>query len=548
VTDGRLPPKLRRQLASPSRDTRLRALGELAQLAGSADIASASAARAELDRLTGDDSRSIAEAAAAALERSSISLDPAQLDFGRVPPGTPRLVAHVAVTGPPLARAAVVSACGPELRATLTGERLRVSWLPGSGSFAGTVLVSGPAGAATLTVTGEVTAGPLTGAAAEGRRRAANDVGGLRAHGRADGTPPAGTGRRRATVPLVGGAVLILLVAVGVAVGRRAYPGNVVAAPPSAAARTSRPPVQPLAVSVDEPEPARTIRVGREPEGVAVAPDSRTVYVANQGSRVLSVVDVTSHAVTAVHLRNTARFVTVSRDGRQIYVSMYEEDLSGSGVAVVDAATRRVIKYLDTGVQPYDLAVAPDGRLWVPIHGGRRVEIFTAGDEAPARRVDVPKNPHSVAFAADSKRAFTPDHESNSVSVIDMRTDRRITSLPVSESPHSLDVSPDGRTVVVAAFHANAVDFIDGVTLRRTGPFPVGRRPQSVAVSADGAHAYVVNEGDDSVSVLDTRNGAVTATVGVGGSPRTVAVAPDGRHAYVTNGDDDTITVLDVAG
>ena len=50
---------------------------------------------------------------------------------------------------------------------------------------------------------------------------------------------------------------------------------------------------------------------------------------------------------------------------------LYEDNLTGSGVAVVDAASRRVVRCLNTGVQPYGLAVAPDGRLWVPIHGGR---------------------------------------------------------------------------------------------------------------------------------------------------------------------------------
>jgi YVTN family beta-propeller protein len=289
-----------------------------------------------------------------------------------------------------------------------------------------------------------------------------------------------------------------------------------------------------------------TVRVGDEPEGVAVSPDGRTVYVAEQSERVLSVVDAASRRVTPVRLRHTARFVTASRDGALVFVSMYEDDKSGSGVAVIDAATRKVLRYIATGVQPYTLAVGPDDRLWVPIHGLGRVEIYGAADLHPEGQVTVPPNPHAVAFSASLMRAFTPNHESNEVAVIDMRTDRMLKSVPVSRAPHSVAVSPDGTTVLVAGYEADTADLIDARTMRRTGPFAVGKQPQSVAFATDGAHAYVVNEGDDTVSVLDARTGASTATVKVGKSPRTIAVSPDGRLAYVSNGGDDTVSVLRV--
>ncbi|GID27707.1 beta-propeller fold lactonase family protein [Paractinoplanes brasiliensis] len=302
---------------------------------------------------------------------------------------------------------------------------------------------------------------------------------------------------------------------------------------------------QAVPASLDKPTVAGTIEVGDEPEGVAVSPDSKTLYVANQNSRILSVADLQSGQVRNVTLRNTPRFVTVSQDGKRVFVSMYEDDLSGSGVAVVDAQKLTVLQNLRTGVQPYALAVAPDGRLWVPIHGGRNVEIYES--EELTGRVFVPENPHAVSFGTDGQRAFTPDHESSTVSVIDTRNDKRLKSIPVSAAPHSLAVSPDGRTVVVACFQANAVDLIDTETLERRGPFKVGRKPQAAAFAVDSGHAYAVNEASNSVSVIDPASGKVTATVPVGRSPRTMAVAPNGKFAYVSNGGDDTVTILRVS-
>jgi YVTN family beta-propeller protein len=569
-----LPLHLRAAIDSPARDTRLIGVGELTQLAAGADLGVAAAARDALTRLADDDSRSVAAAAAAALGRTALRVSPDRLDFGVVAAGTPHLAADVLVSGPPLALAgATVTVSGPGLRAALADGRLRILWQPRSDWLDGSVTVRGPAGWAEVRVTGQVEREePATHAFLEAQLRAEAGAG---PPGAARVTvlsvPP--RPRRRGAAAVIGGATaLVLLGGAGVAVAmtglrdERPQPAAAPVAPlaatppvtaPSASAPAAAAPVPstvarvPLALraaSLARPAVAGTITVGAEPEGVVVAPDGRTVYVANQSSRILSVVDAATRRVTEVRLRNTPRFVTVSRDGRLVFVSMYEKDMTGSGVAVVDAAGRRVLRYLATGVQPYTLAVGPDDRLWVPIHSRGRVEVYPVAGEREDARIDVPPNPHAVAFSGSLMRAFAANHESNTLSVIDMRTDRLIRSVPVSRSPHSVAVSPDGRRALVAGYEANTADLIDTATLKRTGPFPVGRKPQSVAFARDGAHAYVVNEGDNTVSVHDARTGAITSTVRVGRSPRTIAVSPDGRLAYVTNGDDDTVTVLRIAG
>jgi YVTN family beta-propeller protein len=554
MSERGLPPELMSEIDSPIREDRLRGVGELTRLVIGTDLAVAAAARQALERMTDDDSRSVGAAAAGVLERTAVRVNPDVVDFGRVPPDSPPLATDVTLEGPPLAAAATVVAAGPGLTARLDGRQLRLTWQPESDWLHGWVTVRGPAGWADVRVIGQVARDePLSIAAVE--EWFAGDTTGARVTVLA--TPPR---RRRVGAVLVAGVVALgVLAGVGIAVamissGDERTPPPAVAAPPSAKATAAPEPSSlarvPLAArssSLDKPVVTGRIQVGDEPEGIAVSPDGRTLYVANQGSRMLSVVDARTRKVTSVRLRSNPRFVTTSRDGRRVFVSMYADDKSGSGVAVLDARTREVTKYMTTGQQPYTLSVAPDGRLWVPIHSRRRVEIYTAKSQRANGRVQVPPNPHAVAFAAGPARAFTANHESNSVSIIDMRTDELIKSVPVSRSPHSVAVSPDGRTVLVAGYDADTADLVDAQTGKRTGPLEVGDKPQSVSFARDGRHAYVVNEGDKTVSVLDGRTGEVTATVRVGRSPRTVAVSPDGRTAYVSNGDDDTISVLRIA-
>jgi YVTN family beta-propeller protein len=556
-----LPSHVMTGIDSPIREARLTGVDELARLAFGADLAMAAAARRELQRLTDDDSRSVASAAARALERTAIRLNPDRLDFGQIAPGTPRLVADVLVEGPPLAvAAATVTVSGPGLRAMLTGRQLRVVWLPRTDWLDGSVTVRGPAGWADVRVTGQVTAAaPIPPPVVD-----TYETTGVRGV-RMTVLPPTPPPRRRrlGATALVGGlTALVLLGGAGVAV---AFTMNREPGPPVAvqgigptpapstfsgkALSTPGPAKVPLAnriQSVAKPTVVATVRVGAEPEGVVVSPDGNTVYVANQSSHFLSVMDAVTRKVTAVKLRNTPRFVTTSRDGKLVFVSMYEDLLDGSGVAVVDVASRKVLRNLNTGIQPYALSIGPDGRLWVPIHGKGTIEVYDATGSRLDSRITVVPNPHAVGFSGDLMRAFTPNHESNVVSVIDMRRDRVLRTIPVSQAPHSLAVSPDGRRVIVAGYEANATNLIDALTLKRNDPVKVGTEPQSVAFAADGEHAYVVNEGDNTVSVLNGRTGKVTSTVKVGRSPRTVGVSPDGRFAYVSNGDDNTVSVLKV--
>jgi YVTN family beta-propeller protein len=568
-----LPEQVLADVDSSVREVRLKGVGELERFAGSDDLAMAAAARRTLMRLTDEDSRAVAAAAAAALARTTVRLNPDQVHFGQVAAGTAEVIAEVQVEGPPLAVAAAVSVSGAGLRAALTGRKLLIAWSPSADWLDGTVTVRGPAGWADVRVTGQVVAAavPMAPPAPEDRYAGFDDEPTTRMT-----VLPVPTRRRRgrASVLLAAVAAGVLLGGAGVAVAltRGEQPSlppasalapeleaehqheaaplaglpSVEAGPaPSGVARV--PLAQSIVTSIDQPVAAGTIAVGAEPEGVIVSPDGRTLYVANQNSRILSVVDAASRKVTPVTLRNTPRFVAVSPDGKLVFVSMYESDKSGSGVAVVDAASRKVLRYLATGVQPYTLAVGPDGRVWVPIHSERRVEIYSADGKKADGQVLVPPNPHAVAFSGRLRRAFTPNHESNAVSVIDMRNDKLLKSVPVSQAPHSIAVSPDGRTVLVAGYEADAADLIDAATLRRIGPFKVGKQPQAVAFATDGAHAYVVNEGGNSVSVLDGRTGQVTSTVKVGRSPRTIAMSPDGRLAYVTNGGDNTVSVLRVS-
>src|SRR5690242_12776860 len=69
--------------------------------------------------------------------------------------------------------------------------------------------------------------------------------------------------------------------------------------------------------------------------------------------------------------------VAVSRDGRLLYVA---ENLSDS-LAVIDLGSRRVVQRVSTGPYPYGVVAGPDGQVYVSNWGAGTVSVFrSAGD------------------------------------------------------------------------------------------------------------------------------------------------------------------------
>jgi YVTN family beta-propeller protein len=348
-------------------------------------------------------------------------------------------------------------------------------------------------------------------------------------------------------------AVLVLLLALGVIhVGSRAPSAPIPPANPlpSLSASGPGPVVAPTthAASLDTPVVSTTIGTAG-PQGLAVFPDGKHLYVTSVGTSRLSLVDIAGGTVTAsLYLPQPPQYVAIASDGRHAYVSCFETNGPNNVVAVLDATSNSIVANIPVGQHPYALSVTPDGReVFVPDHNSAALSVIDTATNAVTATIPVKPNPHWVTFMPDGRTAYVSDHESNVVSVIDTTTRAITTTVPVPTSPHSVVVSPDGRIVMVTSYDAESASVIDTTSNRVTATIGVGKNPRSVAFAPDGQHAYVVNEGSNSASVIDTRSNNVTATVPVGKGPAVVAVTPDGRHAYITNRDSNSISVLATA-
>jgi hypothetical protein len=158
ILPARLPDDLLELVAHPTASVRLAAVGDLDQLAGGPNLRLACGARLALADLRHDDSRRVSAAATNALERTRLRITPTSVDLGQVPIGS-RPEVEVHVDGGPLALASSIDVTLEHLHARIQGSVLSITATAADlGPLDGQVRLTGPAGDATVDVTGAVIA------------------------------------------------------------------------------------------------------------------------------------------------------------------------------------------------------------------------------------------------------------------------------------------------------------------------------------------------------------------------------------------------------
>jgi YVTN family beta-propeller protein len=109
-------------------------------------------------------------------------------------------------------------------------------------------------------------------------------------------------------------------------------------------------------------EPVAEIAVGKGPEGVALSPDGKELWIGNRGSGAISIIDTrTRKVVDTIAPSIVAGRLKFTPDGKRVLAS----DLASGRLVVFDAATRKETGHIDAGALPITVFVAPDSkRAW----------------------------------------------------------------------------------------------------------------------------------------------------------------------------------------
>ena len=291
------------------------------------------------------------------------------------------------------------------------------------------------------------------------------------------------------------------------------------------------------------------------PHGVAVAPDNSRIYISEQATNTVTVVDGKTLQVTKrIPLSGNPNLIDLTPDGRWLYVAiaLTYDDLSefpqikanpSGGVDIIDTASLQNVKTIAIRGGVHDLNVTPDGK-YVIVGNSRGAKppanVMTVVDTRTNEIAwTLPMNPAPSPMAVTKNPDGSTDKiyaqlgGFNGFAVLDFATRARTNQIklpdmaPDKQNPfggpaasHGIAVTADQKILLVNSRLNSALYAYSLPDLKLLGGAALGGKGAGwLTISPDDKTAYVANEHTNNVSVVDIKSLKETALVPVGFAP-----------------------------
>ena len=295
---------------------------------------------------------------------------------------------------------------------------------------------------------------------------------------------------------------------------------------------------------------ARTITVGNNPDGIALAPDG-TAYLTNRIATGFAVSKIAAGASVLsgdLLIGNSAEGIAITSDGQRAYAANVKPGAGTGQVTAIDLSTFTVAGNIDVQAKPEGIAVSPDdSKVYVANRDANSVSIVDATDlTATAVHVTVGTNPEGVSVSPDGSKVYIVNEGSDNISILNTSDNSISGTIPVGDKPEGFGqfIAPAVYSDLVLdldphAYVSNSdddnVSVINTRTNMRVKTIPVGDYPEGVAVHPNGSKVYITNLNSDNLSVIEQSSGIVEATITTGQKPLGICLNADGSKAYVAN-------------
>jgi YVTN family beta-propeller protein len=218
-------------------------------------------------------------------------------------------------------------------------------------------------------------------------------------------------------------------------------------------------------------------------------------------------------------------------------------------VSVIDTETDMIKSTINVGDFPYGIDTNPlNNRVYVTNRGSNTVSVIDGSIDTKLLDISVGKSPVGIAVNPTANWIYVTNLNEGTLSVIDGITNGVIDTLPVGTAPYGVAVNPLTNTLYVSDIVSDTVSVIDGETNNITNKITVGKQPTGLTIDiTEGSNKlYVANHDSNSVSVIDTRSNQVINNIAsVGDSPVGIAINSISNKLYVSNIASNTVSVID---
>jgi YVTN family beta-propeller protein len=268
------------------------------------------------------------------------------------------------------------------------------------------------------------------------------------------------------------------------------------------------------------------------------------VYVPNSGAGTVDVIDpLTFKVIDHYRVGQIPHHITPSWDLSELYV----EDEGSSNLTVLDIHTGKPVRNISIPY-PYNLYFTPDGTKAIDVvERLMRIEFRDPHTWKLLRSVPIPwAGADHMDFSADGSYLLISTEYSGVVAKVDTVNMKLVGFVNVGGLPIDVKVSPDGSVFYVTNQGTDGVSVIDPVAMKVIGFIPTGRGAHGLQVSRDTRYLYVSNRLEGSISVIDfaTRRVVSKWHIPGGGSPDMLQLNPAGTELWASGRYNATVYVF----
>jgi len=190
------------------------------------------------------------------------------------------------------------------------------------------------------------------------------------------------------------------------------------------------------------------VQVGVEPEGMAISPDGKILINTSETTNMAHFIDTATRQIVAnVLVDGRPRYAEFKRDHSELWVSA---EIGGT-ITIIDPTKREAtgkINFAIPGlrreaIQPVGIAMTKDGKTaFIALGPANRVAVVDAVTRQVTKYLLVGQRVWHLAFTPDEKYLLTTNGVSNDVSVIDVAAQKVIKTIQVGELPWGIAMAP----------------------------------------------------------------------------------------------------------
>lgn len=295
-----------------------------------------------------------------------------------------------------------------------------------------------------------------------------------------------------------------------------------------------------------------SIPAGVHPQGIVVNPANQFVYVANQLSGSVTVLDGNNQVVKVIQLQPTfpgfaspVALTVNTKSSSSKYGYVYVVCSVANVLAVIDLSLN-VIDYVPVGTRPVAAAFNPVNlRVYVANLVSDNLSVIDAEalTEVPGSPLPTGQDPMGVGVDPINGDIYVANSLANSITVYDS-TNTLVTTIPaVGQYPVSITYNAANDTMYAVATNNNFVYQIERATHTIVGIIEAGSKPYNAFYDSYNGYLYVQNRADNTFTIIRPDNSKVDGLSfgeqNIGG-----AFNSFNKTIYVSDTSNNTITAI----